>query len=459
MSPLQQLFLNAECGDAEGDFFVDNSSDQFFVFDSLSSTTQALVSDSGKFSSRSSVWIMDTGATSHMCSDVSIMRNITTLVSPIRITLADGSYICCSKRGSVYLNLALPSGVRQVTLTDVLFVPSKNSSINLFSVSHALKCGNFFLHGDTSSLNIVDDTGLVRVSGSTVGHLWILNTTSTSHEQPVSATGLLGDAVCTNVLELWHRRLGHLNYDAVKSIVRYNMASGITLPASVMSRNVRPFCDSCALSKSIKKSRSNESSVVHLLPGTAVAMDLSGPYRVSTVGKCKYFVVAIDMASRQCHTQLLKSKGQTLDFFKAYAVRRRNLHSRNLLTLMSDNGGEFLSDDFKAYLLEQGIEHVKANAYGHENGMPERFIRTIRTLFLAMIFHSGMHLSLWGEALGCAVTLYNLTPHAALPNVTPYQADTGKRPDFKHLRVFGTICFAHIPTELRHKLQPSSPSM
>ncbi|KAL0341191.1 UNVERIFIED_CONTAM: hypothetical protein Sradi_4635900 [Sesamum radiatum] len=37
--------------------------------------------------------------------------------------------------------------------------------------------------------------------------------------------------------------------------------------------------------------------------------------------------------------------------------------------------------------------------------------------------------------------------------MTPIEAWSGKKPSAKHLRVFGSICYVHIPTEKRHKLE------
>ncbi|KAK4393534.1 Retrovirus-related Pol polyprotein from transposon RE2 [Sesamum angolense] len=41
----------------------------------------------------------------------------------------------------------------------------------------------------------------------------------------------------------------------------------------------------------------------------------------------------------------------------------------------------------------------------------------------------------------------------AVQNMTPIEAWSGKKPSAKHLRVFGSICYVHIPTEKRHKLE------
>ena len=37
-------------------------------------------------------------------------------------------------------------------------------------------------------------------------------------------------------------------------------------------------------------------------------------------------------------------------------------------------------------------------------------------------------------------------------NVTPEERYSGKKPDLSHLKVFGCICYVHVPDELRTKL-------
>ncbi|KAL0313852.1 UNVERIFIED_CONTAM: putative mitochondrial protein [Sesamum angustifolium] len=59
----------------------------------------------------------------------------------------------------------------------------------------------------------------------------------------------------------------------------------------------------------------------------------------------------------------------------------------------------------------------------------------------------------WTEAVYTAVYLLNRCPTKAVQNMTPIEVWSGKKPSAKHLRVFGSICYVHIPTEKRHKLE------
>ncbi|EOY03397.1 Cysteine-rich RLK (RECEPTOR-like protein kinase) 8 [Theobroma cacao] len=60
------------------------------------------------------------------------------------------------------------------------------------------------------------------------------------------------------------------------------------------------------------------------------------------------------------------------------------------------------------------------------------------------------------ETASTAVYLLNIIPTQAKQNITPYEAWYGTRPSVDHLRVFGSLCYQHIPEEQRDKLQPKA---
>eukprot|EP00253_Pinus_taeda_P002251 PITA_02251 len=62
----------------------------------------------------------------------------------------------------------------------------------------------------------------------------------------------------------------------------------------------------------------------------------------------------------------------------------------------------------------------------------------------------------WAEAIHTAVYMRNRSPTASLDGITPYEAWFGFKPRVKHLRVFGSICYALIPKEKRTKLDSRS---
>ena len=62
----------------------------------------------------------------------------------------------------------------------------------------------------------------------------------------------------------------------------------------------------------------------------------------------------------------------------------------------------------------------------------------------------------WAKATHAAVYFMNRTPTATIHGMTPVEKFTGKKPDLSHLKVFGCLAYAHIPNELRLKLDPKA---
>ena len=56
------------------------------------------------------------------------------------------------------------------------------------------------------------------------------------------------------------------------------------------------------------------------------------------------------------------------------------------------------------------------------------------------------------EGLSCASYLINRSPTKSLENGTPHEAWYGSKPNVHHLRIFGSLAYAHSPDALRNKL-------
>jgi hypothetical protein len=73
-----------------------------------------------------------------------------------------------------------------------------------------------------------------------------------------------------------------------------------------------------------------------------------------------------------------------------------------------------------------------------------------------MIQSKRLSLKYWEKAINCANYIVIHTPTKALKNITSEEAWTKIKPDVSHIRVFGSIAWAHIPDEKRKALQPKS---
>jgi transposase InsO family protein len=139
----------------------------------------------------------------------------------------------------------------------------------------------------------------------------------------------------------------------------------------------------------------------------------------------------IDDKIRFTHVYLLRRKS---DAFQAYKDFEK-LHAgpNGVGTLRSDNGGEYSSNEFKAYLTTNGTGVERTTPYTPEqNGVAERYNRTIHEMANSMMIASGAPISLWGESIMTAAYIRNRSPTHALDGMTPLEALTGEKPDISH---------------------------
>ena len=73
-----------------------------------------------------------------------------------------------------------------------------------------------------------------------------------------------------------------------------------------------------------------------------------------------------------------------------------------------------------------------------------------------MLHDKNLPKELWAEAVYTAVYLVNRSLTKAVWNQTPIEAWSGRKPSVKHLKVFGSVCYAQIPKEKRYKLDEVS---
>lgn len=155
----------------------------------------------------------------------------------------------------------------------------------------------------------------------------------------------------------------------------------------------------------------------------------------------------IDDYSRCCAVYFMKHKSEAFSKFKEFEAEVEKESTEKICKLRTDNGGEYLSQEFEAYLKSRGIKHELTVPYSPEqNGVAERMNRTLVESARAMIAHAGLPNSYWAEAIATAAYIRNRMPTTAIKeNVTPYEKWYGRKPIVTHLKVFGCVAYAHIP--------------
>ena len=67
------------------------------------------------------------------------------------------------------------------------------------------------------------------------------------------------------------------------------------------------------------------------------------------------------------------------------------------------------------------------------------------------MFLKNVKLMFWVDVVLCVVYIKNMCLYNAIRNKTPYEMWHGHIPSVKHLRVFGSTCYALIPKEQINK--------
>ncbi|CAI5730574.1 unnamed protein product [Peronospora farinosa] len=94
-----------------------------------------------------------------------------------------------------------------------------------------------------------------------------------------------------------------------------------------------------------------------------------------------------------------------------------------------------------------------------QNGVAERMNRKIMEKARSMMHYKGVSTSWWAEAISTAVYLINRTTNSTHTDATPYEIGFKMKPRLDHLRVFGSIGYAHVDDAKRTKrtkLEPKS---
>ena len=254
--------------------------------------------------------------------------------------------------------------------------------------------------------------------------------------------------------ELAHLRMGHLNTDALPSLV--GLVSDADWLAAGAKGPAAP-CEACLLGKAHRAHMPRAATTRATEPLELVHSDVCGPFRISSIGGSWYYVLFIDDCTRLLVVYPIAKKSDVLDCFLTYKAWAEAATGKKLRALRTDGGGEYVSHAFDEHLRTCGITRQKTPPYTPEhNGVAERANRTIMEEVRALLIHARLPNHFWALALRAAVYLRNRSPTSAVDGMTPLEAWTGQRPSLGHLRVFGCLAYAHVPDVKRGKLDPKS---
>ncbi|XP_026377667.1 uncharacterized protein LOC113271960 [Papaver somniferum] len=142
-----------------------------------------------------------------------------------------------------------------------------------------------------------------------------------------------------------------------------------------------------------------------------------------------------------------------------FSVNKTRRAEQQLEIIHSDLCGpiEVTSHGVDSFLEEHGIQHQLTTRYTpQQNGVAEKKNRTIMEMERTIRRTKDLPKNFWGYAVDTTVYLINICPTNSLNNMTPEEAWRGTTPSVRHLKVFGCVAYAHVPKELRKKLDHKS---
>lgn len=112
------------------------------------------------------------------------------------------------------------------------------------------------------------------------------------------------------------------------------------------------------------------------------------------------WVTFINDFSKEIAVYPLKSKSQTFQSFRHFRAAFEKQHDCSVVSLVSDNGGEYMGSDFQIYLKENGIRHEPGPPHSPQlNGIAERANRTLCDWLRCSLIGADLPKSFWADAL------------------------------------------------------------
>lgn len=395
---------------------------------------------------------LDSGSSKHIVTSALPLR-AGVVMGNVVIRVANGELLRSPTVGSLRLEI---SGGGRLSLTNVL--SHAGMSTNLLSVSAMCDNGCSVLYSRAEAVVFKSDKSVLLVA-KRVNDVYVVNARAVDGGD---TTGALQHANAAEVESasavehrLWHERLGHLSESGLQMLQRADAVIGL---CALRAHAADEVCPSCMRGKAHRAPFAD--SIVERAAATRplarVWADICGPFPPSRTGKL-YMLLLVDEFSGMVFGWCLVHKSDAAPAIKAWcravAVQRGG---RGLVEFHSDNGGEFVSSDLKAFFAAEGIRATTTVPHTPQhNGRVERKNRTIVEGVQAMLQRAEAPKMLWADAVLAFIHVHNrsalrkgtLSTYDAL-----WEGGAGK-PSVAGLRVLFCDAWVHTPDSQRATLE------
>ena len=220
----------------------------------------------------------------------------------------------------------------------------------------------------------------------------------------------------------WHQRFGHIGVKGLQRLQHERLVDGLTVvPSPIVD------CLSCIEAKQSRLPFPQISEPRNTKPGEMIHTNVWGPARTEALSGCAHWYIShIDDATQYCEVRLMVSKGEASKKLKEYLIYLEHQLGRQTKAVHTDNGKEYLKNEFISWCKETGIDLQVTVPYSPvQNGIAERFNQTLGELACAMRIANDVPPFLWPEAIAHAAYVWNRSHTHALVGLTPYEQWTG----------------------------------
>ncbi|KAK0597388.1 hypothetical protein LWI29_024823 [Acer saccharum] len=333
----------------------------------------------------SNFWYLDSGCSRHMTGNKSFFETLV-MEEGGNVTFGDGSKRSCRERN--HFRSRLPS------LSNALFVDGLKA--NLISISHLSDEGYSVLFSK-------DYCSILKPDGQTL----LKGMRSSDNCYCLEARIVSNHVSMDEQIELWHERLGHMNFRDLRTLGKFNCVRG--LPK--LGKKANGICGPCQQGKQTKSMHKKGKYLTTKEPLELLHMDLMGPMQTESLGGKRYIFVCVDDFSRFTWTYFLREKSETFDKFKMLCTKLQNEMNSNIRSIKrirSDHGREFENATFETFCNGLGISHeFSAPRTPQQNGVVERKNRVLQEMARVMLLSNNVPRNLWAEAINTACYIGN----------------------------------------------------
>ena len=252
------------------------------------------------------VWYVDSGASNHMTGHGEWFRDMQDLERPGYVETGDDTSHPIKHTGNVPLTL---QDGKVKYLADVLHVPSITK--NLVSVGQMVE-KNLQVRFTPAGLFVEEykEGGRLIAQGKKVGRMFTLDVDVPEVKAAMFAqgTGFVAD------IEIWHKRIGHVNVQRLKSMQNQNIVTGIP---KFKVDGMQGVCEACQLGKQSKAAFPHDQHVSKEVLNV-VHTDVWGPAKTTSMGGCRFYVTFIDDHTRKVWVYFMQEKSEVFTHFQSF---------------------------------------------------------------------------------------------------------------------------------------------